>query len=164
MGESRVKLEGTFREPCPRPYPPVRMDLIEHLEVARPRDEVVELLCCDDALLALMPEGQTEIVERDGDRVTTRTRYTALGREGLATFVFTYLMDGNLRFEKVCDGKVWKKLEGRVEIEEIDDENTSIALSLSGCTKALVPEITIRVPMQEQIQDMAAAIEERLDP
>ncbi len=142
------------------------MDLRERFEVPRNRDAVVELLCCDEALLELMSSsdgrGETEIVDRDGDRRTTRTRYTALGREGTATFHFTFLMDGNMRFEKVCDGNVWKKLEGSVSVEEIDDDNCEVEIRLSGKTKAFVPEITIRVPMKEQIQNMAAAIEERV--
>ena len=139
------------------------MDLSERFEVARPRDDVVELLCCDEALLELLPQGDTEIVERDGDRRTTETRYTALGMEGVATFHFTFLMDGNIRFEKVCDGRVWKRLAGLVSVEEIDDEHCEVTIELSGRTKALVPEITIRGPMEEQIQEMTAALEERLD-
>ena len=139
------------------------MDLSERFEVVRPRDEVVELLCCDEALLELLPEGDTQIVESDGDRRTTETRYTALGIEGVATFRFTFLMDGNVRFEKVCDGRVWKRLEGLVSIEEIDDQSCEVTIELSGRTKALVPEITIRGPMEEQIQDMTAALEARLE-
>jgi carbon monoxide dehydrogenase subunit G len=138
------------------------MNLTERFEVARPRDEVVELLCCDEALLELMSQGETEIVDRDGDRRTTETRYTALGREGIATFRFTFLMDGNIRFEKVCDGNVWKKLEGTVSVEEIDAGSCEIEIELSGKTRALVPEFTIKGPMEEQIRDMTRALEERL--
>ena len=142
------------------------MDLSERFEVRRSRDDAVELLCCDDALLELMtsPDGKsaTEIVEREGDRRTTRTRYSALGREGVATFHFTFLMDGNLRFEKRCDGKVWRKLEGHVEVEEIDDSNCEVEIRLSGRTKALVPELAIKAPLKEQMRNMAAAIRDRL--
>ena len=137
------------------------MNLVERFEIERPRDDVVELLCCDEALVGLMQQGETEIVDSDGDRRTTRTRYTALGREGVATFHFTFLMDGNIRFEKVCDGNVWKKLEGHVQVEEISQTSCEIEIRLTGKTKGLVPEFTIRGPMEEQIQDMAAAIEER---
>jgi hypothetical protein len=138
------------------------MDLCERFEIARPRDEVVELLCCDEALCELLSQGRTEVVDRDGDRRTIRTHYTALGREGVATFVFTFLMDGGLRFEKVCDGKVWKMLEGSVSIEEVDDVSCEVEIRLSGRTKAFVPELTIRAPMNDQIQEMASAIEDRL--
>ena len=113
-------------------------------------------------MLGLLAQGETEIVDSQGDRRTTRTRYTALGREGTATFHFTFRMDGSIAFEKVCDGNVWRKLEGSVEIEEIDDDSCEIEIRLSGRTKALVPEFTIRGPMEEQIQDMAAAIEDRV--
>lgn len=138
------------------------MHLTESFEVMRPRDRVVELLCSDEMLLALLPSGETEIVESQGDHRTTETHYRALGREGIATFNFTFLMDGNVRFEKVCDGNVWKKLEGHVSVEERGDECCEVRIELSGKTKGLVPEFAIKAPMEEQIQDMTAALEERL--
>jgi len=138
------------------------MYLTERFEVARARDEVVERLCCDGTLLELMSQGETEIVARDGDHRTTRTRYTALGREGVVTFHFTFLMDGGVRFEKVCDGNVWKKLEGSVSVEEIDDDLCEVTIELSGKTKSLIPEFTIKGPMEEQIRSMTDALEERL--
>ncbi len=139
------------------------MHLTESFEVMRPRDDVVELLCSDETLLGLLPGGDTEIVESDGDRRTIETRYRTLGREGVATFHFTFLMDGDVRFEKVCDGNVWKKLEGLVSVEELDDDRCEVRIELSGKTKSFVPEFTIKAPMEEQIQDMTAALEERLN-
>ena len=138
------------------------MNLTEYFEVMRPRDDVVELLCRDETLLELLPQGDTMIVESDGDRRTTETRYRALGREGVATFRFTFQMDGSVRFEKVCDGNVWRKLEGLVSVSEIDDESCEVRIELSGKTKALVPEFTIKAPMEAQIQEMTAGLEERL--
>ena len=84
-------------------------------EVNRSRDEVVDLLCRDETLLALLP-GETEIVASEGDHRTMRTHYRALGRDGVATFDFTFLMDGNIRFQKVCDGRIWRELSGEVLI------------------------------------------------
>jgi len=138
------------------------MDLSERFEVMRPRDEVVDLLCRDETLLGLLPQGDTEIVESQGDERTTRTRYRALGREGVATFHFTFQMDGSIRFEKVCDGNVWRKLEGLVTVEEIDDQSCEVRIELSGRTKTLVPEFTIKAPMEDQIHEMTMALEERL--
>lgn len=138
------------------------MNLTESFEVMRPRDDVVELLCSDETLLGLLPQGDTEIVESEGDHRTTETRYRALGREGVATFHFTFQMDGSVRFEKLCDGNVWKRLEGLVSVEELDDESCEVRIELSGRTKSLVPEFTIKGPMEDQIQDMTAALEERL--
>ena len=43
------------------------MKLSSYFEVARPRDEVVERLCSNETLLAIMTQGETEIVESDGD-------------------------------------------------------------------------------------------------
>ena len=88
------------------------MELRKSFRTSLDRDAAVEKLCNDETLESLLP-GDTEIVEREGDRRTTRTRYSALGREGVATFDFEYLMDGNVRFAKRCDGKIWRRLEGR---------------------------------------------------
>jgi carbon monoxide dehydrogenase subunit G len=138
------------------------VNLKEHFEVTRSRDDVVEVLCRDETLLELLPEGDTEIVESEGDRRTTETRYRALGREGVAKFEFTFLMDGGIRFSKVCDGNVWKKLEGLVSVEEIDDESCEVSIELSGKTKTLVPEFTIKAPMEDQIHEMTLALEAKL--
>lgn len=138
------------------------MDLSESFDVMRPRDDVVAKLCDDQMLLSLLPEGETEIVESHGDRRTTETHYRALGREGVATFQFTFQMDGSLRFHKVCDGNVWRKLEGLVTVEETGDDRCEVRIELHGKTKALVPEFTIRGPMEQQIHEMTMALEERL--
>ena len=123
-------------------------------------DAALEVLGSEDTLLQLFP-GKTEIVDRSGDRITTRTHYTALGREGTATFHIDYLMDGGLRFEKVCDGNVWKMLEGSVAIEDQGDD-CLVVLALEGKTKALVPEFTNKGPMEDQIGEMAEALEAKL--
>lgn len=124
--------------------------------VATPRDEVVKRLCDDTTLLSLLP-GDTEIIASDGDRRTTRTTYSALGSEGTATFHFTYLMDGNVRFEKVCDGKIWKRLTGSVNVDE-DGSGAEIAIEMEGTTKAFVPELAIKLPLDEQMKSMTDAL------
>ena len=91
-----------------------------------------------------------------------RTHYTALGRSGTATFHFTFLIDGNVRFEKVCDGNVWRELKGFVDVEEISDDRCEVSIELKGTTKTLVPEFAIRGPMDEQINQMTIALEARL--
>ncbi len=138
------------------------MRLEKQFCVNRPRDEAVERVANDETLIRLLSDGETEIVARDGDRRTTRTRYRALGREGTATFHFTFLLDGNVRFEKVCDGKVWSRLEGEVSLEE-RGKGTRVRIQMEGRTKAFIPEFTIRAPMQEQIERMAEALRERIE-
>jgi len=123
-------------------------------------DSALEILGSEATLLSLFP-GRTEIIDRSPDRITTRTQYKALGREGTATFHIDYLMDGGLRFQKVCDGNVWKSLAGHVEIEDLGSK-CRVVLSLEGATKALVPEFTIKSPMEDQISEMAEALEARL--
>ena len=136
------------------------MELTRSIQVPCSRDDAVERLAGDQLLLELLP-GDTELVSSEGDRRTTRTRYTALGQEGVATFHFTTLMDGSLRFEKECNGRVWRELAGEVQVEESGD-GAEIEISLRGRTKALVPEFTIKAPMEEQIEQMVNALEDAL--
>lgn len=139
------------------------MHLSREFEVERSREDVVAVIERDDTLEGLLAGGRTEIVERRGDRRTTRTRYRALGREGVATFHFDLLAGGSLRFEKVCDGRVWKSLCGDVCFEEQGPERTRVQIDMRGSTKTLVPEIAIRQPMQEQLDRMVRALRERIE-
>ena len=132
------------------------MELRKSFRTATSRDDAVERLCSDDTLTSLLP-GDSEIVDSSGDRRTTRTRYTALGREGVATFHFTYLLDGNIRFEKVCDGNIWRRLEGRVVLDE-DGDGSLVTIEMEGRTKTLVPELAIKGPLEDQMQTMLDAL------
>jgi len=133
----------------------------KEFDVDRPRAEAAALLADDAVLCALFPETRTEIVGRRGARKTIASHYTALGREGTATFHFDYAPEGDVRFEKVCDGRVWKELRGAVTLVE-RKQKTRVRIELEGRTKALVPEFTIRGPMQEQLEQMAKALRRRL--
>ncbi len=138
----------------------MRMD--KSFDVARDRDHVVEVAASEETLHALFPEAKVEIVERQGDRTTARIHYTALGQEGVATFHFDYLMDGSIRFEKVCDGNIWKELTGEVEFDE-NGSGCTVVIEMEGSTKGLVPEFTIRSPMKEQMEQMATALREKIE-
>jgi carbon monoxide dehydrogenase subunit G len=133
----------------------------KEFEVARPRAEAAALLADDAVLCDLFPDTQTEIVERKGTRRTVASHYTALGREGVATFHFDFEPGGDVRFEKVCDGRIWRELRGVVRLTERKDK-TRVRIELDGRTKALVPEFTIRGPMQDQLEQMAKALKRRL--
>lgn len=118
--------------------------------------------CSDDqALLELFPETRTEIVESRGDRRTLRSHYEALGQKGTATFHFDFVPGDDIHFEKVCDGRVWRELRGRVSFQELDG-GTRIKVSMDGRTRPLVPEFTIKGAMQEQLDQMATALRQRL--
>lgn len=133
------------------------MRLEKQFDVKTPRSEAIAALDDDATLVSLFPDSDTEIVERRGARRTTRTRYRALGREGVATFHFDVSKDGNVRFEKVCDGRIWRELTGAVTFVE-RGKGTRVTIEMEGRTKTLVPEFTIRGPMQEQIDQMADAL------
>jgi hypothetical protein len=130
-------------------------------DVDRPRSDAAALLADDEVLCALFPDSKTEIVSRSAQRKTVKSHYTALGRAGVATFHFDFQPTGDVRFEKVCDGRVWRELRGAVTLVERKDK-TRVQIELEGRTKALVPEFTIRGPMQDQLEQMAKVLKRRL--
>ena len=136
------------------------MQLATSFAVNRPRDEIVDILFRDESLVALLP-GRSEIIEHDGHRKTTSTQYTALGRDGTATFHFDFLLDGDIRFRKECDGVVWEELFGEVRVREENDE-IRVWISMEGRTKPMVPEFAIKGPMEDQLLQMAEALEAML--
>lgn len=133
------------------------MRLEKSFEVDRPPEVVARIASLDETLLSLFADSKTEIVEREGNRRTTRTHYHALGREGVATFHFHTLPDGRISFEKVCDGNVWQELSGTVLFNK-RGRGTQVTLKMIGRTKALVPEFAIRSPMRDQIEQMASSL------
>ncbi len=133
----------------------------KRFDVKRSLEETARLLAEDETFVQLFPESQTEIVESTERHKTTRTHYRALGREGVATFHFDFEDDGSVHFEKVCDGRVWRELCGSIKLQP-RGEGTRVQLELEGRTRPLVPEFTIRGPMQEQIERMAAGLRRRL--
>ncbi len=139
------------------------MQVSRSFEVASSRDQAVEVLDQDETLTALFPDMKSEIVARDDTRKTVVSHYRALGREGDATFHFDFLMDGSIRFEKVCDGNVWRDLHGEVTVDELAADRARISIEMQGRTKGLVPEFTIKGPMQEQVAQMAQALRERIE-
>lgn len=139
------------------------MRLEKSFHVARPFEDAVLLVQHDAALVELFPNAETTILEKRGKKKTTQTRYRALGRDGVATFHFEFSGDGVVRFEKVCDGRVWGELRGEVCLERASGDETDVTISLEGRTKAFIPEFTIRVPMQEQIDEMTDSLRRYLE-
>lgn len=139
------------------------MRLVKEFEVSTPLEKAVAVVAEDDTLVGLFPGTETEIVESRGPRKTARSRYRALGREGEATFHFTYRPDGGVAFEKVCDGRVWRRLDGKLSFEACGQDATLVRIEMEGKTKGLVPEFTIKGPMQEQIEQMADALRRRIE-
>jgi hypothetical protein len=136
--------------------------LEKQFDVKQSRDVAVALVAQDDTLLRLFPETRTEIVERHDNRRTVCSHYRALGQEGTATFRFEFDPSGDVCFEKVCDGRVWRELTGVVSFET-RGKGTRVRIVMDGRTRALVPEFTIRGAMQEQIEQMATALRRRLE-
>ena len=133
------------------------MRLEKQFDVNQSADCSARIATRDETLLSLFHGSTTEIVESEANRRTTRTHYTALGRSGVAMFRFVFLHEGSISFEKVCDGNVWEELSGTVSLSK-RGEGARVTLEMTGRTKAFVPEFAIRGPMQDQIEQMAAAL------
>ena len=69
---------------------------------------------------------------------------------------------GEVRFEKVCDGRVWRELTGCVCFRR-RGKKTRVRIEMDGRTKPLVPEFTIRSAMKDQLEQMVSALRERLE-
>lgn len=138
------------------------MRLTKEFEVARPRAEAAAVLADETTITSLFSGAQTEIVKRAAGKLTTHSKFRALGRDSDATFHFTYASDGNVRFEKVCDGNVWKKLEGKITFEA-RGAKTRVRFEMEGATKGFLPEFTIKLPLEQQLEDMARALRGRIE-
>ena len=137
------------------------MQLERSIQVPCGREVAAERLAADELLTALFPDAETKIVERKGERRTIESRYELMGRPGVATFHFDRAPNGDIHFEKVCDGRVWKELTGCVLLEGAGSF-TEVRIELEGRTKTLVPELAIRAPMQEQMDQMVDALRQWL--
>lgn len=132
------------------------MKIDQEFVVGRGRREVVESLDRDETFAALFPD--TQVRSLGAHERETLTPYPGPGRSRDIRFVFHTSDDGNVHFEKVCDGNIWRSLEGEVRVEGVDERMTRVVLSMEGRTRAFVPELTIRAPMREQIGQMAKAL------
>jgi hypothetical protein len=138
------------------------MKLTKEFEVTASRERAAEVLAEDDTLTSLFPDTQTDIVARSARRRTTKSSYKLLGQDGVATFHFDTQPDGSVAFEKVCDGRVWKQLCGRVTLAQ-RGAKLRVQIEMEGRTKGLVPEFTIKAPLQKQLDDMAKALRRRME-
>jgi carbon monoxide dehydrogenase subunit G len=135
--------------------------LEKEFDVKLDREAAYRCVASDETLLGLFPETRTELVESEGDKRTVRSHYTALGQEGVATFNFRFVPEDEVRFEKVCDGRVWRELKGSVRFK-VRGEKTRVRIRMDGRTKGLVPEFTIKGAMKDQLDQMASALRQRL--
>ena len=138
------------------------MHLEKEFDVKQAPDAAYRSVARDETLVTLFPETKTEIVASEGEQRTLRSHYTALGQPGVATFHFSFVPEGEVRFEKVCDGRVWRELTGRVSFRR-RGKKTRVRIEMDGRTKPLVPEFTIRSAMKDQLEQMASALRKRLE-
>ena len=136
------------------------MKLEREFPVERGRDEIVEALRDDGVLAGLFPDTRIE-PGQDGSRETF-TRYNALGQDRELHMIFRTEDSGDVRFEKVCDGNVWRSLDGCIELESLEANVTNVRIAMEGRTKALVPEVTIRGTMESQLDQMVDSLQKSL--
>jgi carbon monoxide dehydrogenase subunit G len=128
--------------------------------VRKPLAACASVLDSDATITQLFPD--TQIVSNQGGVRETRTRVSALGAESIVRFKFRSRPDG-MRFEKICDGRVWRSLEGNIALAAVNPETTRVSIAMDGSTRALVPEFTIKAPMKEQLQQMTRALRARME-
>lgn len=138
------------------------MKLSKEFDVTATRARASEVLAEDVTLTSLFPDTKTSIVARSARRRTTKSIYRLLGQEGEATFHFDAQDDGGVVFAKVCDGRLWKELTGRVTLQERGPK-LRVRIEMEGKTKGFVPEFTIKAPLQKQLDDMATGLRRRME-
>ena len=138
------------------------MYLEKQFDVMVSREIVVNAVSREETLLDLFPDTRVEIIKSEANKRTLLTHYTTLGQEGTATFHFTFEDDGGVSFSKLCNGRIWKKLTGTVTFTTLGIV-TRVHIKYVGTTKALVPEFTIHGPMQDQIDQTANALREKIE-
>jgi hypothetical protein len=158
-GREAIRQADSPASKRPRYARPVRFD--NEFVVRRAKAELAQVLASDATVTRLFPD--TEIVSSQGGTRETRTRVSALGIESIVRFVFKTGADGGLSFSKICDGRVWRSLEGAIRLVAVNDATTRVQIEMDGATRALVPEFTIRAPMQDQLQQMSRALREAME-
>ena len=138
------------------------MHLEKEFDIEQEPGAAYRSIARDETLVTLFPDTKTEIVASQGEQRRLRSHYTALGQPGVATFDFTFVPEGEVRFEKVCDGRVWRELTGRVSFRR-RGKKTRVRIEMNGRTKPLVPEFAIRSAMKDQLEQMASALRERFE-
>jgi len=138
------------------------MKLSKEFDVSASPERAEAVLGEDGTLTSLFPDTVTQIVARAGKRRTTKSRYKLLGQDGEATFHFDAQDGGGVRFQKVCDGRIWKELSGSVSLSPRGPK-LRVRIDIEGKTKGFVPEFTIKTPLQKQLDDMARALRKRME-
>ena len=136
------------------------MRVAKEFFVERSRDELSTILDEDSTFASLLPGMRVE--KHEGPRREIVVPNPAAGATRPFRFVFETLPEGNLRFEKICDGDVWRSLRGEIALERSGQARTRVMLRLEGKTRALVPELTIRLPLREQVDQMTESLRTRL--
>ncbi len=136
------------------------MHLEKEFSVDVERDQVARILDDDQLYTTLLP--RTEITRSDGGVRETLTRVQVAGTETKLRFVFQTGTNGNVRFHKICEGSVWRKLEGEIRLRPVGG-GTRVSVSLDGRTRALVPELPLKGGVRSKLEEIASTLQDRIE-
>ena len=137
------------------------MHLEKDFSVAKARQEVAQALDDDATFETLFPD--TSVASRGGGVRETTTQVALAGVSRELRFVFETAPDGNIHFHKICDGNIWRSLEGDIQLESLGTDRTRVSVSMEGKTRAFVPERAISGQMKKQLNDMVDALQTRIE-
>ena len=122
------------------------MHLEKEFDVERPRAEAIALAARDDTLLGSVPRHADRDRRAQGQAPdASRSHYTALGREGTATFHFDFRPERRRRLrEGLRRPRLARAARAVTSRSDARKGSTRVHIEMDGRTKALVPEFTIR--------------------
>lgn len=136
------------------------MHLKKDFSVDVERDQVAKQLDDDQLYATLLPN--TEVIRKDDGLRETVTRVRVGSKETMLRFVFHSGSNGNVRFHKICEGSVWRSLEGEIRLES-EGSGTRVRLSMDGRTRALVPELPLRGTLRSKFEEIANTLRDRIE-
>ena len=137
------------------------MKLRKEFVVGRPCESVLATLCDSRTIEKLLPG--TRVEERASGARELITSVGAFASDRELRFLLVELPGRGLRFEKICDGNLWRFFEGRIVAEAIDEQMCTVHITLEGETRAFVPELTVRAPLREHLEHQSKALRAELE-
>ncbi|MCE2391890.1 MAG: hypothetical protein J4G09_10475 [Proteobacteria bacterium] len=136
------------------------MHLEREFSVPAPRDAVARALDRDSTFEGLFPD--TRVSNRGGGVRETVTRVALAGSSRDLRFVFEVDPLGNVHFRKICDGRIWRSLDGEIRLDALGDSSTRVTVCMDGKSRALVPERALSGPLRSQLDEMVESLRKRV--
>ena len=140
------------------------MHLEKQFDVKRPRAEAAQRRWRDDETLA-QPLPRHEHRDRRAQGQTPHDAQPLHARSvarASRPSTSSFRDDGDVDFEKVCDGRVWRELRGTRDASRTAARARACASRWTGAPRRSCRSSRSAAPMQEQIEQMATALRKRL--